>query len=1080
MHHASPASPIDFDRLLVRGATIDELLSDEFETLPGQKGDTDQAARRLAAWCRNCASGDWVLFARRLERDRLSFEQVLSRLASVRRRTAAPTPPWIADARWIEEAFRAPICEKSDIGMPGAAEPLPFEHLSLPVIEQAERRLWSGLNERVAANLTDTAHSSLREALLERLSELCTPVLYERFAAALKAAPAESPDRAPGVGDSHYATFIADMRDTGTRRLFDEKPVLLRLLAVVVRQWIDTTGEMLARLEADLPAIRREIPGCGVASRLTRVKTGLSDPHHGGRSVEILTFDGGGRVVYKPKDLRLDAEWHALVERLNSAEPPIDLKAVKTLRREGYGWTEFIDHTECADRQGFARFFRRAGAWLALFHAFAATDMHEENMIATGDHPVPIDLEMILQASAPEHESETPESRALDLASRKIGESVTMTGLLPAYGRSPENKVFELGGLNAGRRDGTVVQWKHVNSDAMSWSRVKTDDEDLPNLPRFEAEDARLGDHIDDLVAGFETYANFLLHRRDDLAANGLLDGFSGLPVRKVVRPTRFYYLLLQRLKDHRTMGDGAAWSTQADFIARLADWDKASDPIWPLQRAERAALLELNVPHFVSLSDAVEIRAAAGPSTRTEAVPGIERARARVADMDGREIAWQSEVIRQSTSFVSGTAARTAADAGSMRSLPADAPLAPTAEAFRAEAGAIAAVISEHALRSGPGAAWIGLDWLGDSEVAQLSALGHDLYNGATGIAVFLAAYAHQTGDAAAGRLALAGLSALRTKLRGSGAARMARSLGIGGASGLGSIVYGLTLVSEFTGSDEVLSDAHVAARLFSDDLIAADRALDIIGGSAGAILGLLRLHATTGERDVLQRATKCGEHLLGQRRVGSHGCRSWIGQGMGPRPLNGMSHGAAGFAHALALLSTVTGREDFASAARECIAFENANYDDAHGNWPDLRDAVQVHWPCQWCHGAVGIGLARGAMLNRGTVEAGALRADVERALEGGVRNWPNPVDTLCCGTLGSIEFLFEAGRLLQRTDLRDLALRRLMAVLQAAASNGDYRWRAGSRRFNLGLFQGVAGVGYTLLRRVDGSLPNVIIWE
>jgi lantibiotic modifying enzyme len=27
---------------------------------------------------------------------------------------------------------------------------------------------------------------------------------------------------------------------------------------------------------------------------------------------------------------------------------------------------------------------------------------------------------------------------------------------------------------------------------------------------------------------------------------------------------------------------------------------------------------------------------------------------------------------------------------------------------------------------------------------------------------------------------------------------------------------------------------------------------------------------------------------------------------------------------------------------------------------------------------------------------------------------------------------------------------------------------------------LFRGLAGVGYTLLRQVDGSLPNVIIWD
>ena len=46
-----------YERLIVRAATIDELLSDDFEALPGQKGDTDLAARRLAAWCQSCASG---------------------------------------------------------------------------------------------------------------------------------------------------------------------------------------------------------------------------------------------------------------------------------------------------------------------------------------------------------------------------------------------------------------------------------------------------------------------------------------------------------------------------------------------------------------------------------------------------------------------------------------------------------------------------------------------------------------------------------------------------------------------------------------------------------------------------------------------------------------------------------------------------------------------------------------------------------------------------------------------------------------------------------------------------------------
>ena len=179
----------------------------------------------------------------------------------------------------------------------------------------------------------------------------------------------------------------------------------------ITRQWIETSREFVLRLDADLATIRRAILRSDADSRVAKIEGDLSDPHNGGHSVQIVTFEDGSRVVYKPKDLRLDVAWHSLIERLNQAEPPIELKAVRAIARDGYGWTEFIDHAGCADQESCKRFFRRAGAWLALFHCFAANDMHQENMIAAGDHPVPIDLETILQAAAEEHKSRRSRGR---------------------------------------------------------------------------------------------------------------------------------------------------------------------------------------------------------------------------------------------------------------------------------------------------------------------------------------------------------------------------------------------------------------------------------------------------------------------------------------------------------------------------------------------------------------------------------------------------------------------------------------------------------------------------------------------
>ena len=580
-----------YEGLIVRAATIDELLSDEFETLRGQKRDADAAGRRLARVVPPCSSGDWSLFERRLNRDRLSFGQVLARFATVSRRNSAATPSWVEDAAWIVAALQSPSKNVNPVGELGRAEPRAFENLFAPVVEQAEARLWVSLDALVSDNLNESARACLRVLLLDELCGLCTPAIFERFVKARKAGrtPVDSGERLRDGATAHYDRFVAEMKTGGFRHLFEEKPVLLRLIAVMTRQWIDTSRAFLVRLYADLAVVRREMLGTGADSRVDQIEGGLSDPHNGGNSVLIVGFEDGARVVYKPKDLRLDAAWHAMVERLDRGGAPIELRAVRAIARDGYGWTEFIEHAGCADAEGCKRFFRRAGAWLALFHCFAGADMHQENMIAAGEHPVPIDLEMILQASAEERKTEGIEAQAFAAAMDIISNSVLMVGLLPAYGRSPENKIFAIGGMISDWTSRTKLAWKGINSDTMRPVKKKEAGKAIPNLPHIGGCYAKFGDHIDDFVSGFEDYAKFLWNYSKGPGQGGLFDGFAAAQVRKVVRHTRFYYMLLHRLKDHRSMDDGVMWSAQADFLARLVDWEKDIDPMWPLQRAERS-----------------------------------------------------------------------------------------------------------------------------------------------------------------------------------------------------------------------------------------------------------------------------------------------------------------------------------------------------------------------------------------------------------------------------------------------------------------------------------------------------------
>ena len=155
-----------YDRLINRAATIDELLSDDFEAIPGEKDRAAFGQRRLAAWCQSAASGDWSLFGRRIERDGLDSAGVLARLTAVRRKPAVPMPPWVADATWILPTLEAEASKSAAELLGGKAEPVAFEHLLTGLVERAAALLQSGLGDKTTANLKASAYDCLRRALL--------------------------------------------------------------------------------------------------------------------------------------------------------------------------------------------------------------------------------------------------------------------------------------------------------------------------------------------------------------------------------------------------------------------------------------------------------------------------------------------------------------------------------------------------------------------------------------------------------------------------------------------------------------------------------------------------------------------------------------------------------------------------------------------------------------------------------------------------------------------------------------------------------------------------------------------------
>jgi type 2 lantibiotic biosynthesis protein LanM len=398
-----------------------------------------------------------------------------------------------------------------------------------------------------------------------------------------------------------------------------------------------------------------------------------------------------------------------------------------------------------------------------------------------------------------------------------------------------------------------------------------------------------------------------------------------------------------------------------------------------------------------------------------------------------------------------------------------------------------IAKEIQTHAIKEVDGSVyWIGLDYIPNVERFQFQPLNGSLYSGNCGIALFLAALDYVGGSSQFHDLAMDALHYTCKILHTPDAEltqRFTKNIGIGGASGLGSILYALVKISSFLKEPILIEDAQRFANLITLDLIAADRALDVLGGAAGGLLGLLALYEKTTQQSVLEQAIACGQHLLEHRISIAGSPRSW--KTFAEQPLTGFSHGAAGIAYALLRLYAVTQDNAYLEAACEGIAYEHSVFSRSAANWPDFRTFNQANgqagFGVSWCHGAPGIGLARLGGL--AILETDEILQDIEVALQTTQKYGLQGVDHLCCGNLGRCEVLLLAAQKLGRPELRYAAQNRATWVVNKAQQSGGYQLFANlpNHVFSPSFFQGISGIGYELLRLAfPETLPSVLLWE
>src|SRR5262249_51117927 len=122
------------------------------------------------------------------------------------------------------------------------------------------------------------------------------------------------------------------------------------------------------------------------------------DTHRGGQAVHVLTFQSGAKLVYKPRPVAMEQGYYDLVAWLNERGFAPPMKVIRTPGKGEFGWMQFVAPAPSESETQVQDFFTRMGAHLALAWLLGGTDLHSENVIAHGQHPVPVDLETLFHA----------------------------------------------------------------------------------------------------------------------------------------------------------------------------------------------------------------------------------------------------------------------------------------------------------------------------------------------------------------------------------------------------------------------------------------------------------------------------------------------------------------------------------------------------------------------------------------------------------------------------------------------------------------------------------------------------------
>lgn len=845
------------------------------------------------------------------------------------------------------------------------------------------------------------------------------------------------------------------------RELFDTYPVLYRCITQKCEQLVGYYEDVLVRFSSDKIEIQNKLFDEKSIAKITGIKGDFSDTHNGGKQVLRLQFDGSNEVLYKPHSMENEKLFYSLLEWLGR-KTGIRQYIYPFISKDTYSWSSYVEYHSCKTEQQLKDYYVRLGVQLFLAYVLGTKDLHCENIIASGEYPVLIDLEVLLSTMELKEGKTAPQEII-----NQLSKSVLQTGMLPFY---HWNKNGE--GINNSAISGTGGQKYPFKVPVIVYERtsdMKIEYQNLlskvvQNLATLDGEFYNPHLYKKEIINGFTRAYQQILCNRNDFFSQ--LKTFKNIKSRVLMADTQRYSMMLSCSYHPSLLKDGAE---REIFLYAMLSGREEGD--MELVDSEVAAMLAGDIPYFYCALRQKEVFSNKKPIRQHDfAVEPIEFIYKKLRELSKIDLEKQIEYIHLSLDLMPDE--RSDKNSSYMNHI-----YRASQMNFMNRINKVSDLYTVDDLidRILKYAVWNGEKTEVSWYTVQLASFGmmswdikpmnHYLYDGLVGMLLIFFEMDRQYADKRIAKIynTLKDMIFMYTD-QGILSLTSLDSRNTGAYEGESSIVYVYILLYRQSGNKEFLEYAEKHARIV-EQLIDEDIRFDLLSGNAGAAWVMILLYEIAKDSKYLFSAERCIARLeqMSKKQLCGSG---WIVE-KSELPMSGLAHGNSGILMPVLALWKYTGKDQYHVLANEVWEYEDSLYDTEINNWKDMRSGTDSEklddiGSVAWCHGAGGILLSRLFCYEMVEDEVWKKRieTDIKRAQAKLNDYWLRDSYCLCHGILGNLWILDIARKKMKEFGIISYSERNEKG-LDISSIN-----LLSQERMNPGFMNGYGGILYKLL--------------